>query len=72
MLFETDNKYKSQLTETDLQAAYTKYRKQKSKEFYDQIIDNKKNESVVIDEKEFEKVISAAIDKILKDFEKGI
>jgi hypothetical protein len=33
MLFETDNKYKSQLTETDLQAAYIKYRKQREKDF---------------------------------------
>ncbi len=72
MLFETDNKYKSQLTETDLQAAYIKYRKQREKDFLNQIIDNKKNESVVIDNKELEKVIAAAIDEILKDFEKGI
>lgn len=72
MLFETDNKYKSQLTETDLQAAYIKYRKQREKDFLNQIIDNKKNESVVIDKKELEKVIAAAIDEILKDFEKGI
>lgn len=72
MLFETDNKYKSQLTETDLQAAYTKYRKQKAEEFYNQIIDNKKIDSVVIDNKELEKVIAAAIDEILKDLQKSI